>query len=264
MNLNSAEINTLVDALLECDCMKTINSRASVIQGLPPAIQHRLRGGGTSRQDVDEIVRACAQFSGGLESLLQRVKFFEAGSHPWGNVEQVTRGASGSPEAPQATASTATPHDAAIDEPVQVFFSYSHKDEELRDALNAHLSILKRQKVISAWHDRQIPPGAEWAAEIDARIDQAGIILLLVSADFLASDYCHEIEMKRALERHERGEAVVIPVILRPCDWRGALFGKLNALPRDARAVTSWPNRDEALQNIAEGIRRVVERLRAR
>ncbi|MFN0086167.1 MAG: TIR domain-containing protein [Blastocatellia bacterium] len=146
-----------------------------------------------------------------------------------------------------------------IDEPIQVFVSYSHKDEALRDALNTHLSALKRQRVINAWDDRRLLPGAEWAAEIDDRVEQARVILLLISPDFLASDYCHEIEMTRALERHERGEAVVIPIILRPCDWKGELFGRLHVLPKDARAVTLWPNQDEAFMNVAEGIRAAIE-----
>jgi hypothetical protein len=257
MNPNPALLDQLVEALLACDCMKSANRRSSVVQGLPPAIQQRLRGGGTSREDVDEIVRACVQFPGGLEALLQRVKFFENGSFPFQKVESLLRGTT-------AAATTSPPADVPGAAPIQVFFSYSHKDEALRDELSTHLALLKRQQVISAWHDRQIPAGAEWAAEIDARMDQAGIILLLVSADFLASDYCHEIEMKRALERHERGEAVVIPIILRPCDWHGALFGKLQALPKDARAVMLWPNRDEAMTDIAAGIRRVAERLRTR
>ncbi|MBO0798106.1 MAG: toll/interleukin-1 receptor domain-containing protein [Blastocatellia bacterium] len=147
------------------------------------------------------------------------------------------------------------------EQPIQVFFSYSHKDEALRDELSTHLAVLKRQRLIREWHDRQIPAGDVWKEAIDDRINEAGVILLLISADFLASDYCHEIEMKRALERHEKREAVVIPIILRPCNWQGSPFGKLQALPKDARPVTTWPNRDEAFTNISEGIRRAIERL---
>ncbi|MBN4002841.1 toll/interleukin-1 receptor domain-containing protein [Nostoc sp. LPT] len=142
---------------------------------------------------------------------------------------------------------------------VKVFFSYSHKDEVLRDELATHLSMMKRQGVIEAWHDREISAGSEWANAIDDNLEVADIILLLVSANFLASDYCYDKEMTRAMERHETREARVIPVILKPTDWNGAPFGKLQALPKNAKPVTTWPDQDEAFLNVAQGIRRVVE-----
>jgi hypothetical protein len=102
---------------------------------------------------------------------------------------------------------------------LEVFFSYSHKDQDLRDQLETHLSLLKNQGFISSWHDRKIIAGTEWAREIDAHLNTAQIIMLLISADFLASTYCYDIEVKRAMERHNAGEARVIPIILRHCDW---------------------------------------------
>ena len=143
-------------------------------------------------------------------------------------------------------------------EPVELFFSYSHKDEKLRDKLEPHLAMLKRDKVIKAWHDRKISAGTEWAQAIDDNLNSAGIILLLISADFLASDYCYDVEMQRAMERHEAGEARVIPIILKPVDWNGAAFGKLQAFPTNAKAVTLWSNRDQAFTNIAQGIRQAA------
>jgi hypothetical protein len=142
---------------------------------------------------------------------------------------------------------------------VKVFFSYSHKDEVLRDDLATHLSLMKRQGIIEAWHDREISAGAEWANAIDDNLNAADIILLLVSANFLASDYCYDIEMQRAMERHEAREARVIPIILKPTDWSDAPFAKLQALPKNAKAVTTWQDKDEAFLNVAQGIRRVVE-----
>ncbi|MBW4606253.1 MAG: TIR domain-containing protein [Hassallia sp. WJT32-NPBG1] len=142
---------------------------------------------------------------------------------------------------------------------VKVFFSYSHKDEALRDELATHLSLMKRRGVIEAWHDREITAGSEWANAIDDNLNAADIILLLVSANFLASDYCYDIEMQRAMERHEAKEARVIPIILKPSDWSDAPFGKLQALPKNAKAVTTWQDQDEAFLNVAQGIRRVVE-----
>src|SRR5262245_20803108 len=144
---------------------------------------------------------------------------------------------------------------------VEVFFSYSHKDEDLQNELSKHLALLKRQRVITAWHDRRIGAGKEWKNEIDEHLNTADIILLLVSSDFLASDYCYDVEVETAMKRHEEGEARVIPVILRPVDLKGAPFGKLQALPRDARPVTDWSNRDEAFLNVAQGIRDAAEKL---
>ncbi len=152
--------------------------------------------------------------------------------------------------------------ETALNKPISVFFSYSHKDESLMKELDNHLSVLKRNSLIIEWHDRKITPGEKWEQQIADRLNEAQIILLLISSDFLASDYCYEKEMKRALEREERGEAVVIPIILRPCSWEDGPFKKLQALPKDAKAVTEWPNQDAAFTNIEAGIRATVNRLR--
>src|SRR6185436_8296143 len=156
------------------------------------------------------------------------------------------------------------PRDLGDREAVRVAFSYSHSDEELRDQLETHLKLLQRQGVIGTWHDRRILAGEKWASVIDDNFKRADIVLLLVSADFLASDYSYEIEMRDALEREARGEAKVVPVIVRDCDWKNALFAKLQALPKDGRPVTSWPNRDEALTDVAKGIRKLADEVRTR
>ncbi|MFO1428918.1 MAG: TIR domain-containing protein [Candidatus Competibacteraceae bacterium] len=145
--------------------------------------------------------------------------------------------------------------------PIEVFYSYSHKDEELREQLEFHLKLLKRLGVINDWHDRRIGAGTEWAGQIDHYLESSQIILLLISAYFLASDYCWDIEMKRALERHNAGTARVIPIMLRPVDWKGAPFSHLQVLPKDAKPVTDWSNQDAAFANVAEGIRKVAEEL---
>jgi TIR domain-containing protein len=145
-----------------------------------------------------------------------------------------------------------------------VFFSYSHADEVFRDQLEKQLSLLKRQGVIEVWHDRRIGAGQEFAHEIDRHVETDDIFLLLISADFLASDYCYDKEMTRAMQRHEAGEAIVIPVILRACDWQGAPFGKLNASPPDGKPVTKYPDRDEALLEVAKAVRAAAERVAAR
>jgi len=129
--------------------------------------------------------------------------------------------------------------------------------------IEKQLSILRRQGAIKEWHDRMIQPGEEWSGQIDTNLEACNLILLLVSADFLASDYCYDVEMKRALERHEAGEARVIPVIIRSCDWHPAPFGKLQALPKDGKPVASWNDPDEAFTDIAKGVRRAVGELQA-
>lgn len=142
---------------------------------------------------------------------------------------------------------------------MEVFISYSHKDEDLREELDIHLSNLKQQGKIAAWHDRAIEAGAEWEAEIKGRLESAHLILLLISPRFMASKYCYDKEMQRAMERHEAGTARVIPIILKPVDWKDTPFSKLQVLPRDGKPITTWNNQDEAFLNVVEGIRQSVE-----
>jgi hypothetical protein len=139
--------------------------------------------------------------------------------------------------------------------PLPLFYSYAHRDEQLRDQLRTHLSLLKWNGVIEEWHDRKIAAGEDWKGQIDSHLAQAKIILLLISADFLASEYCYDIEMNTAMKMHASGEARVIPVILRACDWHESRFGDLQAVPRDGIAVTSWSNIDEAFTDVAKKIK---------
>lgn len=146
--------------------------------------------------------------------------------------------------------------------PVKIFFCYAREDEILLNKLKKHLIPLQREGLIELWYDRDISAGTEWEREININLNAAQIVLLLVSPDFIASDYCYSKEMKRALERNERREAKVIPIVLRPVYWQGVL-GKLQALPTDAKPITSqsWHDLDEAFFNVAEGIRKVVRTL---
>lgn len=121
--------------------------------------------------------------------------------------------------------------------------------------------MLKREGLIDTWHDRRITVGSELDVEISAQVEQVEVILLLVSPDFLASSYCYDREMLRAMERHEAGDAKVIPVILRPCDWHHAPFGKLMATPRDGKPVTQWPDRDAAFLEVTGAIRAAIEKM---
>lgn len=144
-----------------------------------------------------------------------------------------------------------------------VFFSYSHKDEDLRDELEIHLAQLRHDGLITGWHDRRIIAGDNLDASISERLESADVILLLVSPDFIASNYCYTREMTRALERHSRGEAHVIPVILRHCEWLRSPLAKLKAAPKDGKPVKAWLDRDEALADVTREVRAAVERIQA-
>ena len=138
-----------------------------------------------------------------------------------------------------------------------VFISYSHEDKDLREKLETHLAVLRRQGRINTFHDRNIPPGGEIDHQIDQTLNLADIILLLVSADFLDSDYCHK-ETQIAMERHAQGTACVIPVILRPCDWKAAQFGGLEAVPTDGKPVVEHepPSKhDKGFLEVARAVR---------
>src|SRR5437763_5483465 len=133
--------------------------------------------------------------------------------------------------------------------PIQVFCSYAQQDEKWLRKLETHLSLLKHQGLIATWHNRLVLLGTNWTQDVDSHLHSASIILLLISADFLASDYCYGSEMKRALERESLNEAYVIPILVRPVDWKKAPFAHLKVLPTDAKPITRWSNQDEAYTN---------------
>ena len=145
---------------------------------------------------------------------------------------------------------------------VTLFFSYSHRDEELRNELEIHLSALKRQGLIDTWHDRRIGAGDIIDHVISENLESADIILLLVSPYFIASDYCYDVELTRSLERHHSGEARVIPVILHPCDWRPLPFGTLLAVPKDGKPISKFPNPHDAFLEVSTAIRKCAEELK--
>lgn len=142
---------------------------------------------------------------------------------------------------------------------IKLFVSYSHKDEAHREGLEAHFSMLLRKEKISVWNDRRILPGADIDSEIDKNLRDADIVLLLVSPDFIKSDYCFSKEMALALDRHEEGRTIVIPIIIRPTDWSDAPFSRIKALPRDGSPVTKWPTTDDAWLNVVEEIKPLID-----
>src|SRR6266487_66093 len=146
---------------------------------------------------------------------------------------------------------------------IGICYCYAHDDEPLKEELDKQLSTLKRQGLIKAWHDRDIGVGEEWKRKIDTHLNNSSVILLLISASFMASDYCYSVEMKRAIERHDAGEARVIPIILRPVDWEDAPFNKLQILPTNGKPIisSSRVHQDEAFLEIVLGIKKAVKEL---
>lgn len=142
---------------------------------------------------------------------------------------------------------------------IKIFFCYAREDEILLNKLKAHLRPLQHQGLIKLWHDRDISAGTEWEREIDRHLNTAQIILLLVSPDFMDSEYCYSIEMKKAVKRHDQGEARVIPIILRPVYWQVDPLSKLQMLPTDAMPVTSWANPDTAFYDVTIGIEKAID-----
>src|SRR5438105_12669351 len=143
-----------------------------------------------------------------------------------------------------------------------LFYSYADEDKALLDKLEKHLGTLKRQGEIIGWHKRNISAGQEWEYEIDKYLNKSSIIVLLISQNFIDSDYYYSVEMKRAIKRGEDKKAIIVPIILRPCDWDGLPFSKYEVLPSNEKPVTSWRPQDEAFNDIAQGIRKVVQNLR--
>ncbi len=161
-----------------------------------------------------------------------------------------------------ATRRISTRDKERVSKPIAIFFSYSHKDEALRDQLETHLTLMQRNGEITTWHDRKITAGEEWKGKIDDRLRNADIVLILVSSDFIASNYCWDIEMKLALERHEKGEARVVPIIVRDCQWHKAPFGRLEPLPKNGTAVKESQSLDRAWRTVADGIEEVAKEMR--
>lgn len=141
----------------------------------------------------------------------------------------------------------------------KVFISYSHKDEQYRSDLEDHLSMLKRNGVISIWHDRKIIAGDDWKNKISENLEASEIILLLISPSFLASDYCYDIELNRAIEKHENGSARIFSIIIRPCDWQNSQFAKYQAVPKDGEPIVLWKNTDSAWLDAIKSLKTLIQ-----
>ena len=228
--------------------------------------------GGQNQTDIIFNLINHARANGQLSQLLSAAASANPGSLPLRNFAQQFDNTNNLSSAPKALYLADSSFSQAVSDkaltsashsPIKVFVSYSHKDEAFREELDDHLSLLKRQGKIDAWNDRAIEAGSEWQEAIEQNLKEAQIILLLISAKFIASDFCYCKELTQAMARHSDGTACVIPIILKPCDWKNAPFSKLQVLPRDGKAINTWHNRDEAFVNIVQEIRRAIASLEA-
>ena len=143
--------------------------------------------------------------------------------------------------------------------PVNVFICHAHEAEELARELETHLASLRKEGLVRSWTARAVGGGEAFRGEVEQRIAEAGVILLLVSADFLASDYLYDVELKRALERYDARDAIVRAVLLRPCDWQGTPLARVLRLPESGVPVTRHPDADEAFTKIVQELRKLIE-----
>ncbi|HEV2452635.1 MAG TPA: toll/interleukin-1 receptor domain-containing protein [Verrucomicrobiae bacterium] len=232
---------------------------------MPPRRRRRARRTRNRRTNKELFLDALGQASGNQQRLVSNATLQEAlnwESERYNRIKQelldekkiiIGRGYGGSVGLAKAPGSGS----------LKVFVSYCHADEALKNQLLSHLMPLKRMELIEVWHDRKIPAGGEWEQAISANLEQADIILMLISIDFINSQYCYDIELERAIEKHEAGSAVVVPIILRSCMWKHTSFSKLQALPKDGKPVCSFSDKDEAFTEIAGKIKEEAERLLA-
>ncbi len=147
--------------------------------------------------------------------------------------------------------------------PIQVFVSYSHKDEAFKDNLNVHLTPYERTGKIKVWDDRDIIPGQEWDNEIKEKLEKAEIILFLISPDFMASGYIYDVEIKHAIDKHNAGKTNIVPVIIRPSNFEVLSLKNFQALPKNAKAITTWSNQDEAWLDVVTQLSKLFKHLRS-
>jgi hypothetical protein len=143
-----------------------------------------------------------------------------------------------------------------------VFVSYSHADHAFFEELSTHLAILRRKGVIDFWHEGRIRAGEDWSKVIKRPLEESQIVILLISANFLSSDFALKYELPLALERQKKGKAVVIPVILRPCIWEYSPIASLQVFPSDGRSLAESTNLDRTWIALARQVEEAARRVR--
>ncbi len=143
---------------------------------------------------------------------------------------------------------------------VKAFVSYSHADELALERLIKHLAMLKQDGQIEEWVDQRILAGGVIDDDISLSLDSSGLFLALISPDFLASNYCFDKEMKRALKLNDQGKLRIVPIIVQPCDWKASPLRKFKAIPKDGKPVAEWTNENNAWLSVIDELRRIIER----
>lgn len=142
---------------------------------------------------------------------------------------------------------------------MKAFISYSHRDSEMLDMLHKHLAQLQRDDIISSWTDRDILAGSSVDQNIFSILEASDLFIALLSPDYIASKYCYEKEFQKALEMQEEGNLVIVPIILEPCDWLSTPFKEFKALPKDAKEISAWENKNTAFLDVIQNIRKLVK-----
>lgn len=140
----------------------------------------------------------------------------------------------------------------------KIFISYAHKDEELKKQFETHLSGLKRQNVVDVWDDRQVLIGEKWDEKIKNKLLTSDIVIFLISSDFLASEYINEVEIKETILRHKNNEVLIAPIFLRPCDFESSILSGFQGVPRDAKFITTWSDKDSAFLEVINELKKLI------
>ncbi|MBF0155231.1 MAG: toll/interleukin-1 receptor domain-containing protein, partial [Magnetococcales bacterium] len=148
-----------------------------------------------------------------------------------------------------------------MSDPVKIFISYAHEDEAYKDALLKFLKVLTRQKKIQPWMDRQIRIGEEWRPQIEQALRECRLGILLISADFLASDFIQDEEVPQLLEQHRTGRTRLVPIIIRHCPWTKDQIARYQALPKDGKPVKSYADSDQAWTEVTLNIAEILAEL---
>jgi len=143
----------------------------------------------------------------------------------------------------------------------KLFISYAHEDELHLKQLTNRVKGLERQELIESWSDNEILPGMDWDDEIKSQLADADVIIFLISPDFIASEYIHKVELKNAVKRHNESEVIIIPVVIRPCDFSSLEIKKFQALPKGAKPISKWEDKDDAWLDVLQGIKKVINNI---
>jgi len=147
-----------------------------------------------------------------------------------------------------------------LEKPISIFLSYAKEDKPFKDKLLKHLSSMIRRNQIDIWDDEQIAGGQNWKEEIESKLRTAQVAILLVSADFLASDFINDFEIPILLERGKKGEVSIVPMLIRPVYFQGSELSDFKGLPKSGKPISNWQNEDEAWISVVGDLVEIIEK----